>query len=345
MVKNTPKKWVVYTDIHFGLRNNERRHNQECEDFIKWMIEEAHEFGAEHAVFCGDFHHYRSSVQTSTLNYSISAFERLSKSFKEYYHIIGNHDLFYKDKREIHSCEFAREYKNVHLVNDFVRLGDILFCPWLVGDEWKKLKNETSPYVFGHFEIPTFYMNAMIQMPDHGKIQADTFCTPDQWVFSGHFHKRQMVKNIHDTNVGYIGNCFPHSYSDAGDDDRGIMLLELGKPPIFKKWPGAPKFRCLSLGEVLADPDKHLDHLTNIKIQVDIDLNYEETKFVRDMIIKEYGIRELKILPRKNTEQELEMMGDVKFENVDQIVTDQLNAMPDGSMDKSLLIDIYHNLV
>ena len=34
-------KAVVFTDIHLGNKNNSRLHNQDCEDFIIWMIAEA----------------------------------------------------------------------------------------------------------------------------------------------------------------------------------------------------------------------------------------------------------------------------------------------------------------
>lgn len=38
-------KAVIFTDIHFGMKNNSRYHNQDCEDFITWMIDEAHKRG------------------------------------------------------------------------------------------------------------------------------------------------------------------------------------------------------------------------------------------------------------------------------------------------------------
>ena len=75
--------------------------------------------------------------------------------------------------------------------------------------------------MFGHFELPYFKMNAMVEMPDVGGIQTDHFAGCGQ-VFSGHFHKRQMMKN-----VTYMGNSFPHNYADAWDDDRGMMVLEM----------------------------------------------------------------------------------------------------------------------
>jgi DNA repair exonuclease SbcCD nuclease subunit len=76
--------------------------------------------------------------------------------------------------------------------------------------------------MFGHFELPFFKMNAMVEMPDVGGIKAEHFVN-QEYVFTGHFHKRQVRNNIH-----YMGNAFPHNYADAGDDERGMMMLEHG---------------------------------------------------------------------------------------------------------------------
>ena len=38
-------KAMIFTDIHFGMKNNSRHHNQDCEDFIVWMIDEAKKRG------------------------------------------------------------------------------------------------------------------------------------------------------------------------------------------------------------------------------------------------------------------------------------------------------------
>src|SRR5579872_3635431 len=116
-------KVVVWTDIHFGLRSNERRHNIECEAFVNWMIEEAKEFGAETSIFMGDYHHSRSSIHVSTLNYSNGVFYTLSKNFKQHYQIVGNHDLFYKDKREINSVCFAKDFHNIKVINEITEVG------------------------------------------------------------------------------------------------------------------------------------------------------------------------------------------------------------------------------
>jgi len=225
---NLFRKAACFTDIHFGNKNNSRQHNIDCEEFVKWFIAEAQERGCETCIFLGDWHHHRSSVNVSTLNYSVSNFRMLSEAFDDVYLLVGNHDLFYREKREINSFAFAKVHKNIHIINDdIVEEGNVALVPWLVGDEWKKMKKLKSKYVFGHFELPHFMMNAIVEMPDHGELKPEDFETAD-YVFSGHFHKRQVRGKVH-----YLGSPFAHNYADAWDDQRGAMFLEWGGEPLY----------------------------------------------------------------------------------------------------------------
>ena len=44
-------KAACFTDIHFGMKNNARQHNIDCENFITWFIEQAKERGSETCIF------------------------------------------------------------------------------------------------------------------------------------------------------------------------------------------------------------------------------------------------------------------------------------------------------
>ena len=99
------KKVACFTDIHFGLKGNSRVHNDDCETFIHWFIAQAKAHNCETCIFLGDWHHHRSATNVSTMNYTVSNMERLGQAFKDVYVIMGNHDLFYRDKREINSME------------------------------------------------------------------------------------------------------------------------------------------------------------------------------------------------------------------------------------------------
>jgi hypothetical protein len=210
--------------------------------------------------------------------------------------------------------------------------------PWLIGDEWKTVPKLQSRYIFGHLELPLFYMNAMVQMPDHGQLQADHFVN-QEYVFSGHFHKRQTKGN-----VTYIGNCFPHNYADAGDDDRGMMMLEWGEKPIYKSWPGQPTFRTYRLSQIIDKPDTLLKPRMHCRVTIDLPISFEEANFIRETFMPQYDLRELQLIPEKVEVESTAVPVDINFESVDTIVMNQINAIDSENYDKSLLLDIYKDL-
>jgi DNA repair exonuclease SbcCD nuclease subunit len=338
-MSNLFKRVAAFTDIHFGLKSNSQTHNQDCEDFVDWFIAESKEAGAETCIFLGDWHHNRNSINLITLDTSLRCLEKLGAAFENFYWFPGNHDLFYKDKRDVHSSMFGRHIPGVTVVDHVTTIGDVTLVPWLVGDEWKDLGKIKSKYMFGHFELPLFYMNAMVQMPDHGELSPGHFVHQD-YVFSGHFHKRQNKERI-----WYIGNAFPHNFADVWDDERGMMLLDWGGEPTFKNWPDCPKFRNVKLSTLIDRKDEIMKSKMYLKVNLDIDISYEEANFIKESFVSEFDIREISLIQEKaNIDQAYDDNPDAEFESVDQIVTEQLVAIDSDAFDKKMLLDIYHNL-
>ena len=336
---NLFKKVAVCTDIHFGLKSNSNVHNQDCSDFIDWFIATAKENGCETGMFLGDWSHQRAAINMQTLQYSLRSLEKLSAAFERFYFIPGNHDLYYRDRRDIYSTEWAKHIPNIVIVNDFFEEGDVIIAPWLVGDDHKKLTKMSARYMFGHFELPHFKMNAMVEMPDHGELKVEHFGGIES-VYSGHFHLRQQKKNIN-----YIGNCFPHNFADAGDDQRGMMIKEWGMPDQYFAWPGQPLYKVLKLSQVIDSAPALLAKNMHVRVELDIDISYEEANFIKDTFVKDYALREMALIPSKRTDIDIDMApGEVKFESVDQIVTDQLTNIESDFYDPKLLLKIYQNL-
>jgi len=335
---NLFKKAACLTDIHFGLKSNSLQHNQDCSNFIDWFISKAKEENCETCFFLGDWNHHRASINIHTLQFGLQALEKLNDNFDRVYFIPGNHDLYYRDRRDIHSVAWAKHLPNVQIVNDFFSQGDVVIAPWLVQDDYKKVQKLSGKYMFGHFELPRFCMNAMIAMPDHGEINTDHMKDFDL-VFSGHFHKRQSR-----ANVWYIGNAFPHNYADAQDDARGMMVLEWGQDPIFHSWPKQPLYRVHKLSDILENPKGLLLADSHVRVHLDIDISYEEANFIRETLIPEHKLREMALIPMKVDQIEQEGRGDLKFESVDQIIIDQINSIESNSFDKRILLEIYNNL-
>lgn len=336
---NLFKKAAVLTDLHIGLKSNSIQHNDDCLAFIQWFTQKAKTEGCETAIICGDWHNHRATLNIHSLHYSMACLELLSKNFSNVFFLPGNHDLYYRDRRDINSVAWAGYLPNIHVINDIFTEGDVTICPWLVGDEMSRLKKLNSKYVFGHFELPNFYMNANILMPDHGELNLDHIQQFDR-VFSGHFHKRQAKKN-----VWYIGNAFPHNYADAGDDARGMMVLEWDEEPVFHSWSNQPLFRVYKLSDVLDNPDGLLLPNANVRVHLDIDISYEEANFIRETLIPHHKLREMSLIPVKNSEHTQDLApGELKFESVDQIVLESINNLESSTFDKNLLRSIYDNL-
>ena len=338
-MSNLFKKAALFTDIHFGLKSNSTLHNEDCLNFVKWATAKAKEEGCETAMVLGDWHTNRASINILTLGYSLQALEHLNANFSTVYFIPGNHDLYYRDKRDVQSVEWAKHLSNVQICNDWFSSGDVVIAPWLCADDYKRIPKLKGQYMFGHFELPGYLMNAMVAMPEHGEVRREHFSHFDH-VFTGHFHKRQTQKNI-----TYIGNCFPHNYADAGDDDRGLAVLEWGQAPVYHSWPGQPRYRVFNLSDVLQHTEAMLQPNMHVRVNLDIDISYEEATFIKETFINTYSLREITLIPAKITElTEYQIQGNIEFESVDQIVYSQLNTIDSKQYNPNLLLDIYRNL-
>ena len=334
------KKAAVFTDIHFGLKGNSKIHNQDCEEFVDWFIEQARANGCETGIFCGDWHHNRNSLNITTMDATIRSLEKLGAAFENFYFFPGNHDLYYKDKRDVHSVEFGRHIPGVTVVNKIMEQDDVCLVPWLVGDEWKTIQRSTAKYMFGHFELPHFYMNAMVQMPDHGDLKAEHFVN-QKYVFSGHFHKRQVKGNVH-----YIGNAFPHNYADAWDDERGMMIIDRANDgePQYINWSDCPKYRTIKLSELLDNTDDIIKTKMYLRVTLDLPISYEEAQFIKETYISQHGCREITLIPQKQVEEISTEVDISSFESVDEIVNKEISAIESDTFNKKLLLDIYNEL-
>jgi DNA repair exonuclease SbcCD nuclease subunit len=322
------------------MKGNSKVHNEDCERFIDWYIEQAQASGCETGIFCGDWHHNRNSLNLTTMDVTIRCMERLGQAFEKFYFFDGNHDLYYKDRRDVNSTAFSKYIPGITFIDEITTIEDVTLVPWLIGDEWKKMSSIKSKYMFGHFELPSFYMNAMVQMPDHGELKAEHFKHQD-YVFSGHFHKRQKQGKIH-----YLGNSFPHNYADAWDDARGMMILdrENNEEPLYLDWVDCPKYRTTTLSKLL-DPDANIIKPNMyLRVTLDLPISYEEAQFIKETYISNHQCREITLIPQKQIEEITSELDISKFKSVDEIVSKEITAIDGDNFNKKMLLDIYNEL-
>jgi len=331
------KKAAVFTDIHFGYKSNSPVHNQDCIDFISWASSYAKIQGCDTAIFLGDMTHQRNAINLLTLNRVIEGVTMLSKSFDNVYIIPGNHDNYFKDSRDAISISWADQFPNVTVFNEITKIDNCVFAPWLVGDEHRFIFGYSGTYLFGHLEVPGFVMSGTSVMPDGNGMNVEKFGNFDK-VFSGHFHKRQRMGNVH-----YIGNCFPNNYGDAWDDERGLMILEYGKEPEFFPWPDAPKYRTINISEMIQNPSLHLPKKGYVKLFLDSDLTFEEAGYLKDGLIEDYQLREITLV---SVQEELGSTptGNIQLQSVDEIIIDQIKSIDSEFYDTQMLLSLYREL-
>lgn len=180
----------------------------------------------------------------------------------------------------------------------------------------------------------------MVRMPDHGELKVENFKN-QEYVFSGHFHKRQKQGKIH-----YMGNTFPHNYADNWDDDRGMMILdkENDAEPQYINWPDCPKYRTINLSELLSNTEALIKPKMYIRVSMDIPISFEEASFIKETFISQYNCREISLVPQKHLEDIASDLDISSFVSVDQIVSNEINSLDTENFNKKTLLDIYNGL-
>jgi hypothetical protein len=82
-----------------------------------------------------------------------------------------------------------------------------------------------------------------------------------------------------------------------------------------------------------------------LKVNLDIDISYEEANFIKETYVEEHDIREISLIQEKNNiETGTDDNPDASFESVDQIVTEQLLNIDSDNIDAKTLLAIYNSL-
>lgn len=342
------------TDIHFGKKANSILHNQDCLNFIDWFCEKTKEVEADYVAFLGDWNENRSALNIHTLNYAYQGAKKLNDLGLPVYFVIGNHDLYYRNSREVHSVVHHDTFDNFILINKPTVVDDIegkaLFCPYMFHEEYPSLTEYLHiPFWAGHFEFKGFVVTGYnITMPT-GPEAAD-FKGPKH-IVSGHFHKRQTQP---DSNVVYIGNTFPMDFGDAGDTDRGMMVYDhVDDEMVFHNWDECPQYIKTRLSTLVEDKEARNNVLVeNARVHclVDIPIDFDESNYLRQKFTEDYNLREFTLeespeIKSALSETETSIDWDsTELQSVDELVLHMLQEIESDHIDNHMLVDLYKHI-
>lgn len=207
-------------DTHFGKNGfnidffeNQMKFYQN--QFFPYLLEN----NINHVICTGDFfdHGTRQDVRLllRVKNEFLNFFEKNKIMLTV---LVGNHDIYYKNTREITTLDMFDNYEYLRVIKEptIMEIGNITWelYPWLLNGESFAPK---SKYIIGHFEINGFRMV--------GNFECTFGMKPNslkgmKQVISGHFHLKQEKDAIK-----YIGTPYAMDWNDV-NEDKGFYILD-----------------------------------------------------------------------------------------------------------------------
>ena len=350
---NQLKKGIFATDIHFGKKSNSQQHNEDCIRFLTWFCDQVRaDDSIDYVAFLGDWNENRSALNIATMKFSYEGAKMLNDLGLPVFFVVGNHDLYHRHSRDVHSVIPFQEFSNFQVIDTPTVIDDIvggaLFCPFLFHREYAELAQFSNiPFWAGHFEFKDFYVTGYGMKMQHGP-DASLFAEPTH-ILSGHFHKRQVS-----SNVIYIGNTFPMDFGDAGDTDRGAVVYDhTTRTPTFINWPDCPTYTKTTVSKILDGVIEFAEGAC-VKCVVDERISYEESVLIKDKFSNTFKLREFTLeesmdLSEAMTDVDEELIELINSEemsgaSIDELVVQMLLSIESDTIDPTTLVDQYNNI-
>lgn len=225
---------VVFSDLHvyshFGLSS--RIHD--CVKIIDWVFETSHQYDCPFIFFLGDLFHQRNKIDV--MSYEM-VFRSFYENIQKYHHIeriylvVGNHDMYYKNKWTVNSIKPFYVMPRVKVIDDIfqetLRGVDICFLPYSESASRTLLHLPKGDLLLSHLAVQGAKLNKhtvsdRIVETDSGMdlVSSENFSSWSK-VLLGHYHLAQRLGNVE-----YVGSPLELNFGEAGDE-KHIILLDL----------------------------------------------------------------------------------------------------------------------
>lgn len=335
------RKIFVLGDLHLGVRNNSIEWSDIQVDFlIDFFIKQVDTAGFDPEkdilVQVGDWNHVRESTNVRIYKLSLKVAEAFTKKFKRgVFVILGNHDVYYKDRTDTHSLEgFNQIYNNFHVFEKpetlIINSHKFLMLPWIENIETLKgvvQANRSSQYVFCHADVKGFNLNRATKLV-HGLENEDI--SSFKRIYSGHIHIRQEKGN-----VLYVGTPYEMDRGDRGNE-KGFYILDVSGKEIGETFipntisPKHVRFDMLDLLSLTQDQVKRLfeNNFVDVSIESELSQKFPLSQFTD--FIKDFGHRRLEFISysaeQLKTRSEIELNTNYEY-NIFNILDEKITQM------------------
>lgn len=223
-------KVAMTGDLHFGEHKNSEDFSRKLVEFLDFMKSTSIENECDNICILGDIFHDRAKTGNLILNYAYDSIKHINNdsNIKNLFMLVGNHDIFYKNTRDVSALSVFDNFDKVKKRNDiFWKYENILFVNWICDEtDWDEILNisdkDDIEYIFGHFEFNGFKFNSSSTECEDGYNASTLFnhFKNLKKIYTGHFHAPQDK-----SGVCYVGSPFPHNFSDVGNI-HGFIILD-----------------------------------------------------------------------------------------------------------------------
>ncbi len=155
---------LIFTDVHIHAHKRSSERLQDCLNCLEWVFKTALDRNIKQILFLGDLFHDRQKISVETYQKVFVLFEKYLAGPDgppfEIHLLLGNHDLFHFEKRDISSVFPLRSLPGVHVISEpctkDIGGHDISFLPYTTNpiEDLKQIENTSSFKILcGHIAV------------------------------------------------------------------------------------------------------------------------------------------------------------------------------------------------
>lgn len=229
-------KIAIFSDLHVFHHFNKSQFEDIAQSFLFHLINHCVKEEIKTIYFLGDWFHIKNKLYVPPFIKSLEALRALRDHGIEIKFLVGNHDAPQMGTTDYSIMYAFEEFGKVVPLYEWEDIGENRFHFLSYTKELPQFEmSEKRNVLFGHLDINTFVMERGFECKEGFSIK--DFKLFDI-VFSGHFHKHQIKKNII-----YIGSPYQVRFSERHDEKGFIILNTDSLNWEYNVYNKAPKFK------------------------------------------------------------------------------------------------------
>ena len=345
-----PAEVLLFSDLHIHSHKKSTERLQDCLDVLAWIFDTAVEREIRHVIFLGDLFHDRMRIEVQTLHRTHEVFEKYFYDPKfDLYLLLGNHDMWSRDKWDIYSPKVVSGWDAVHVIDHPQNL-NILgqhfdFLPFTenpiqeIADLLAQPSKSERRVLCSHMALDGAILNSfgihadVVVEHDNEMVKVDAdFLRKWDRVFLGHYHAPQMIND----RVEYVGSPLQLTFGEAHQEKHLAVFDVQNFTTEYVVNEFSRKHIVTTLGNL---PNHDLkDNFVIVKVD---DLSRDEVTELRKKINREHSVKTLDIKVTMSSDPGQEtMVEDAKsiLDTEDVMLLKYIKEKGSGMLDPDLLI-------